>query len=277
MSVRENLEKQARRAMLRNALLNWRVLLPMAAGPLLAIADTLLNLTPATDFAWLWAIGGISLAVISFVISLRDPGRGADVVADMLREEFRPEALKSRDLQAKLNEALDYYRKMMRLIEERSASSMLTDELVNIADQMDEWIREIYDIAVRIDNSPNEARQRAQNIKRTQTQLRTMELKFAQEEDPDVRAEMQRNLDSLRYKLQTLENIAETNTRALLILDNQLTNMSTIYLQATLMGAKEIDNSRAQRLREEIAQEVQSLDDILLTMEEIYATREQYE
>jgi hypothetical protein len=277
MSVRENIEKQARRAMLRNALLNWRVLLPLAAGPLLAIADTLLNLTPATDFAWLWAIGGISLAVIAFVISLRDPGRGADAVADMLREEFRPEALKSRDLQAKLNEALDYYRKMMRLIEERSASSMLTDELVNIADQMDEWIREIYDIAIRIDNSPNEARQRAQNITRTKTQLRTMELKFAQEEDPDVRAEMQRNLDSLRYKLQTLENIAETNTRALLILDNQLTNMSTIYLQATLMGAKEIDNSRAQRLREEIAQEVQSLDDILVTMDEIYATREQYE
>ncbi|MCB0037120.1 MAG: hypothetical protein KDE51_23980, partial [Anaerolineales bacterium] len=56
------------------------------------------------------------------------------------------------------------------------------------------------------------------------------------------------------------------------MLDNKLTAMGTIYLQSTLAGAKEIDSSRAKRLQQEISDEVLEMDDILVTMDEIYTS-----
>lgn len=276
MSLRENLEKQAQRAIFKKALLDWKVAASLATATVFTAFDALFGITPLADYAWLWAVGGISLATLFFFITLRNPGTGADAVADMLREEFQPEKLRSRDLQAKVNEGLDYHRKVMEAVEQRGTDSMIADELLSVADQMNEWIREIYDLAKRIDTYRQEGRNYQRIFRRTQTRIQTLEAKLEQEDNERVREEIKRNLESLRYKMQTLESIDDTMERAMLMLDNQLTNMSTIYLQSTLMGAKEIDNSRAQRLREEIATEVQEMDDILVTMDEIYASSSQF-
>ena len=276
MTLREELEKQARRAIFKKALLDWKVAISLATTISLTAFDALFNLTPVADNAWLWAAGGLSLAALFFVNTLRHPGSGAQAVADMLREEFQPEKLHSRDLQAKVNEALDYHNKVLQGIEERSADSMLADELLSVADQMNDWIHEIYSLAKRIDSYRQENRNFRFAYQRTHKNIQLLEAQLEQEDNESVRTEIKRNLESLRYKLQTLDNIEDTMTRAMLMLDNQLTNMSTIYLQSTLMSAKEIDTSRAQRLREEIATEVQEMDDILLTMDEIYADSSQF-
>jgi hypothetical protein len=42
-----------------------------------------------------------------------------------------------------------------------------------------------------------------------------------------------------------------------------------------LVGAKDIDSDRAKRLRQEIVDEVQELDDVLLAMDEVYASSAQ--
>ncbi|MCA9979206.1 MAG: hypothetical protein KDD89_00155 [Anaerolineales bacterium] len=276
MSLREELEKQAQRAIFKKALLDWKIAASLATTISLTAFDTLFNITGLADYAWVWAVGGLSLAALFFVNTLRNPGSGAQAVAEMLREEFQPEELRSRDLQAKINEALDYHNKVMQAVEQRGTDSMLADELLSVADQMNDWIREMYGLAKRIDNYRQENRHFKHAYQRTQQNIQLLEAQLEQEDNEGVRAEISRNLDSLRYKLQTLDNIDDTMTRAMLMLDNQLTNMSTIYLQSTLMGAKEIDNSRAQRLREEIATEVQEMDDILLTMDEIYADSSQF-
>ena len=276
MSLREELEKQAQRAIFKKALLDWKIAASLATTISLTAFDTLFGITPIADYAWVWAVGGLSLAALFFVNTLRNPGSGAQAVAEMLREEFQPEELRSRDLQAKINEALDYHNKVMQAVEQRGTDSMLADELLSVADQMNDWIREMYGLAKRIDNYRQENRHFKHAYQRTQQNIQLLEAQLEQEDNEGVRAEISRNLDSLRYKLQTLDNIDDTMTRAMLMLDNQLTNMSTIYLQSTLMGAKEIDNSRAQRLREEIATEVQEMDDILLTMDEIYADSSQF-
>jgi hypothetical protein len=39
-----------------------------------------------------------------------------------------------------------------------------------------------------------------------------------------------------------------------------------------LVGAKDIDSGRAKRLRQEISEEVQELDNILVAMDEVYAS-----
>lgn len=270
MTFRQKLEQQAQRAILKKALFDWKVIATLSSATLLTFLDTLIGITPLTDYAWIWAVGGLSLAVLLFTLALRDPGRGADAVADMLRQEFKPEQLQSRDLRQKLDKAFDHYRKMMRLIEARSADSMVTDELIKVADQMDEWIQEIFDLAKRIDNYRQENPQYDRKIRQVQANIRNIEAKLAQEEHENVRQEMSRNLESLQRKANLLGEVDQMVNRALLVIDDKLTNMGTIYLQATLVDAQEIDNSRARRLRQDIADEVQDMDDLLAAIAEVY-------
>jgi hypothetical protein len=48
--------------------------------------------------------------------------------------------------------------------------------------------------------------------------------------------------------------------------------MGTIYSQMLLAGAKDVDSGRVKRLREEVAGEVQGLQDVLDSMDEVYET-----
>jgi hypothetical protein len=61
--------------------------------------------------------------------------------------------------------------------------------------------------------------------------------------------------------------------RAELQLEHTLTAMGTIYSQLLLVGAKDVDSGRVKRLREELSSEVQELQDVLDSMDEVYATR----
>ncbi len=58
--------------------------------------------------------------------------------------------------------------------------------------------------------------------------------------------------------------------RAELQLESTLSALGTVYSQTLLVGAKEIDSGRAQRLRQDIADQVQGLEDILTTMDQVY-------
>jgi hypothetical protein len=85
-----------------------------------------------------------------------------------------------------------------------------------------------------------------------------------------VRQQIEVTLESLHRQMATLDNLGNTIQRAQLQLENSLSNLGTIYSQTMLAGAKDIDSSRAQRLRHEIADEVTELNDMLLAMDEVY-------
>lgn len=59
-----------------------------------------------------------------------------------------------------------------------------------------------------------------------------------------------------------LENLRDTAARAQFQLENTLSAMGTIYSQVLLLGVKDVDSARAQRLREDIA----------AAMDEVYHT-----
>jgi hypothetical protein len=46
--------------------------------------------------------------------------------------------------------------------------------------------------------------------------------------------------------------------------------MGTIYSQLMLVGTKDVDSSRVRRLREDMADEVHELQDVLESMDEVY-------
>ena len=61
--------------------------------------------------------------------------------------------------------------------------------------------------------------------------------------------------------------------KAELQMDGTLTAMGTIYSQLLLIGVKDVDSGRAQRLREDITEQVKQLQDVVSSMDEVYHAR----
>jgi hypothetical protein len=61
--------------------------------------------------------------------------------------------------------------------------------------------------------------------------------------------------------------------RAEIQLESTLSSLGTVYAQMSLLGTKEVDSSRAQRLRLEIQDEVSSLQDTIEAMNDVQQQR----
>jgi hypothetical protein len=79
-------------------------------------------------------------------------------------------------------------------------------------------------------------------------------------------------MENLQRQHNTILQLENTMERAQLQLETTLSSLGTIYSQTMLVGAKDIDSGRAKRLRQEISEEVQELDNILVAMDEVYAS-----
>jgi hypothetical protein len=86
-----------------------------------------------------------------------------------------------------------------------------------------------------------------------------------------VKEQIEETISVKERQLKTIETYDKTMERAQLQLDTTLASLGTIYSQTMLVGAKDIDSGRAKRLRQDISDEVQELDNILVAMDEVYA------
>ncbi len=110
---------------------------------------------------------------------------------------------------------------------------------------------------------------------RQQTIARISELQglYAAEEDPTIKAQIAATLESKEQQLATLLKLDDTIQRAELQLERSHALLATIYSQTMLVDAKDIDSGRSRRLRQEIGDEVDELQDMLLAMDEVYVSQ----
>ena len=80
-------------------------------------------------------------------------------------------------------------------------------------------------------------------------------------------------LESKERQLETLRKLDDTITRAELQLERSHSLLATIYSQTMLVDAKDIDSGRSRRMRLEIGEEVDELQDMLLAMDEVYTAQ----
>lgn len=226
---------------------------------------------PLVEFVpfWGWLLGGLLAEAGLVYSSVLDPAFGQRVVAKMLQEEFKPERLKDKRLQQRINEAFDYRSRIEKGIRERS-DSVLKDELAQTASQIDDWLENIYDLARRIDRYQQEREILHRDKVRAESRVAQLQAELGKANNPAIKEQIQTTLDSLQRQLQTLQTLEGTIQRARLQLENSLTHLGTIYSQTMLVDAKDIDRGRARRLRHEIAEEVTELNDLLLSMDEVY-------
>jgi chromosome segregation ATPase len=269
--TRENLEKRAQRAILQHAFFRWESGVVIALTVLLAAFSALFADVSVLLAPWVWLLGGTIAEALLVYSSLSDPENNRQVIATMLKDEFHPERLADKRLREQVQEALDYRSRITTAIRERR-ESVLKDNLSATAGQIDEWLESIYNLAQRLDRFQQEKNILERDKKRATARIRELTQKLQREEDEAVRSQIQTTTENLQRQYSTILQLENTMERAQLQLETTLSSLGTIYSQTMLVGAKDIDSGRAKRLRQEISEEVQELDNILVAMDEVYAS-----
>ncbi|MBM3130028.1 MAG: hypothetical protein FJ009_15575 [Chloroflexi bacterium] len=221
---------------------------------------------------WYWLVIGVVAETLIIVTSLQDANTGAQVVAEMLREEYNPAAIKTPKLRAAVQRALDYRHRIETTISQ-SEAGVLRDHLKNSTAGVTDWIAQIFRLAQRLD-----AFERDEIIKQDATsaprELRELKERVEREDDDAVREQARHALESKKAQAANLDKLTNTMEKAELQLDATLTALGTVYSQLMLIRSKDdIEDSRSQRLRGDIAEQVAKLNELQGAMDEVYSSK----
>jgi hypothetical protein len=268
-SLSDELRERAAKALVSYAVFRWESAVTLAATLLLAVfwRDPFQGFLPFWQ-PWLWPVLGLLAEAVLIFTSIRDPAVQARVVREIFREKFNPREIRTTEYREQVVKALEY-REQMETLLQRTRDGALRTHLQSSVNDLSNWISSMFNLARRLDYYRNSGMLH-QDLQSVPKSIEQLEDRLKQERDPQVRSQIKQTIANKRAQLQQLDRLDNTMERAELQLDDALSAMGTIYAQMQLIGAKDIDSSRAQRLRDNIADQVDSLTDILETMDEMY-------
>ena len=262
-----DVRSRATGAVITNALFRWESLVTIA---LTAILFLFVPQPFPWWQPWFWIVAGLIAEAALVVSAITDPNASAEAVAREFEAKYDLRQVKSSVSRRRLEDALEYRRNMLKL-SNRHSGAMRVQLQQTIAD-VNDWIGQMYDLALHIDSfESNELVERDRRM--VPQQLEKVQIRLRSESDPGVQRDLQEQLDRLQLQLENLNSTANSIKRAEIQLDSTLSSLGTIYAQMSLLGAKDVDSSRAQRLRQDIREEVTSLQDTIDAMEEVQAQR----
>jgi biopolymer transport protein ExbB/TolQ len=265
-SLADQLERRARRAIFWHALLRWESAVMIA---LTMVVPVFLKLAGSP---WLWALialgVGVFLEVIIFISSLTDEEDNARVVAAMFHEEHNPQQLRSIKLQRQLGKALEYQGLIANAIR-RTQQGVLRDRLARAAEPVQDWIKAVHLLAIRLDGY--EMNQTISNdLRSVPRAIEGFKKRLAEEDNPAVQATLRNTIADKERQWEYLQKLQNTMERAEYQLESTLAALGTIYAQLQTIDLQETERGRADRLRQEINEQVAQLQDVSEAMDEVY-------
>lgn len=259
------LRQRIQRAIINNAIFDWR------GGVVIAISIVLgffgPDLIPGSQW-WMWLLGGAAgWGALTWSI-IKDPDIATRVAAELLRQKYEPTALKSAESKERLIKAFEYRGRLTDALSKTKAG-VLRDHLEQTLAEIDEWIANLFSLAQRLDTFESD-RTVQNDLKNVPAAIQRDEARLRSTSDPALRRQIEETLAARRSHLAALQNLQSTIERGKSQMDQTLSSMGTVYSQVLLMDAKDIDSGRAQRLRDDIAEEVKSLHEIVEAMDEVY-------
>jgi len=264
-SILERIHKDAQRALVKNAFFRLESAL-MVGGTILATVF-LPGLIPFIPW-FIWPILGVigEAAVVSS--SLTDKAEQQKVIESLFREKYSTAGIRDRSLREKLNEA-EQYRQRIQQVVDQQRSGVLRDRLKATTVQVYDWIANMVALARRIDTFRSDAIIQ-RDLRTVPEEIRRLEGRLNLERDPRVREQMQATLVSSREQWDSLRELKGRMDRADLQLDHSLASLGTVYSQMLLIGSKDVDSDRTERLRDDIRDQVLALHDITESLNEVY-------
>ena len=268
----EKLERRARRAIFWHALLRWESAVVIALTMIISTFLALLSLLPVGGFELWWALValGIGLAIeaIVFTSSITDEEENARVVADLLRDQYKPKDLRTLRLRAQLDKALEYQSLISSTVR-RTREGVLHDRLARATEPVDDWIEAIYRLALRLDAFERNTVIK-QDLRSVPIAIQNFKQRLAAEDDPAVQATLRNTISDKERQWAQLTDLQNTMERAEYQLESTLAALGTVYAQLQTLDARGAEQGRAERLRQDIDEQVTQLQELGQAMDEVY-------
>jgi len=225
---------------------------------------------------WLVTTGLVGLFVLVMAeilflyAGIKDEAAHAAAVAEMLEPQtnFDPNTITQPDLRAKVIDALRYW----SLIDEtigKVPPGVLHDRLTQTTREVTNWLQAVYNLAQRVDRYHSN-KVIAQDLKNVPKTIAQYEERLDDEDNDEVRLQLERTIADRKRQLETLENLQNTMEKASYQLDSTISALGTVYSQLLLVDTKEEQGSRINRLQGEISDQVHRLEDLTEAMDEVY-------
>ncbi len=264
-----NLREQTRGKIIESALINAPNAVLIAAGILLVGTDTLVPVLGLPAVAWLAAI--VPLLLANTLFRLFDTRGNQKLVTQLLREKYNLDDLHIQQHRQYLAQAIAYRQRIDEAVT-RMPDGPMRVRLADVANQVEEWVKRIYTLARRVEvyrGDPLIQRDLV-NAEGNVTELRS---RLGRERSPAVRTEIEDTIRRREQQRDMLQQLDDNMDRAELQIESTLTSLGTVYSQMLLMDAKDVDSARAERLSDDVAEQVRGLQDVLSSMDEVYEQR----
>lgn len=263
-TTRSELQRKAQSAILQYAFFRWESAVVLAGTILL----TALLLRPFPWWpVWGWPLLG-SLGLASLIYSsLTDAETNAEVLLDLFQQRFDPRRLEDEALREEVETALRYQRRIEAQIG-RQRPGVLRDRLEDTAGQLSDWIGNIYELALKLDKYRRDELL-AHERESVPQEIEELSARRKRESNPDIQKEMDEVLESKGKQWQTLQTLNDRMKQAELQLEQSTTALATVHGQMQLIGARDVDSGRSERLQADIREEVAGLNDLIGSINEI--------
>ncbi|MBX3065532.1 MAG: hypothetical protein KF726_21330 [Anaerolineae bacterium] len=264
---REQMEQRALGAMLREAFFTWPSAVTIAFTLIMfGLQVSLGSILPFWQ-NWMWLAFGVVAEGAYLWATVTDPAAAAAAVSRMLQERFDPRDIRNQHAREQMRKALEYKSRIDEFVLKQSGA--MKESLSQTSQEINDWIEQIYQLAKSIDLF--EANDIIERDRRTvPTDLANLKRRLGMESDPTIKRELEDAIETrekLAASLKTIENNAK---RTEIKIDNTVAQLSTVFAQMQLLNSRELDSGKAQRLREEIRDEIASLGDIVDAMGDVY-------
>ena len=254
-------------ALLASAMLRWETLVTIMVTAILFIFVQDVSLPFLEWQPWYWlALGGLAEAVL-VATTLNDPEATEQALAEDFEREYDLRNIHNRISRERLRDAFEYRRNMLKLADV-ARGTMRTRQRTLISG-INDWIAHMYNLATRIDHFENNDLA-ARDLQRVPRQIAGVRRRINSESDEHTRADLEQQLKLLQRQLVSLEASASIIKRAEIQLESTLSALGTVYAQMSLLGAKDSDGARGQRLSVEIKDEIDKLQDTIDAMDEVH-------
>ena len=258
--------------LLASAMLRWETLVTLMVTAILFLFVQDVDLPFMEWQPWFWLVlGGLAEAVL-VASTLTDPEAAEQALAEDFEREYDLRNIRNRVSRERLRDAFEYRRNMLK-VAEVARGAMRTQQRNRIG-LINDWIAHMYNLANRIDNFENNDLA-ARDLHQVPRKITDVKRRIQSEPDERTRHVLHQQLKLLQQQLVSLEASASIIKRAEIQLESTLSALGTVYAQMSLLGTKDTDSTRGQRLSIEIKDEIDKLQDTIDAMDEVHLHSQQ--
>ena len=216
---------------------------------------------------WFWIALGVVFDALIVFTSVRDERTRRRVMDALLRERYDPREIKTRAYRQKVEQALVYREQIERVLASTPAGA-LRDHLYASMSGIADWMGHIFAIAQRL-NAYAQDRLIQRDLVEVPKSVEELRRALTRVNDRGVEEQLRSTLKAKEAQLSNLRALASNMEQAELKLEETVGALGTVYSQFQRVRAEKMSRNRARQLSGEIEDQVQRLQDILESMEQI--------